>query len=73
LQTIQQVSIKNKVNLKELIAIEFIEGCQIQNDNILNYISKYYPNIEIKISKKRMILYLKKLNYNKFHKYYYLY
>jgi len=39
--------------LKELIGIEFTEG--FQNDKILNYISKNYPNIEIKITKMKNI------------------
>ena len=46
-----QVAVRNKVNLKELVAIEFSES--FKNDKILNYISKNYPNIEIKISKPR--------------------
>jgi hypothetical protein len=50
-QYFNQIAVKNKVNLKELIAIEITES--FQNDNILNYISKNYPNIEIKISKPR--------------------
>ena len=52
-QIFQQVAVKNKVNLKELIAIEITEG--FQNDKILNYISKNYPNIEIKITKMKNI------------------
>jgi hypothetical protein len=50
-QYFQQVAIQNKVNLKELVAIEFIEG--FENEKIINNISKYYPSIEIKISKMR--------------------
>jgi hypothetical protein len=53
-QFFQQVAIRNKVNLKELVAIEFTEG--FENDKIINYISKYYPSIEIKISKLRSII-----------------
>ncbi len=53
-QYFQQVAIRNKVNLKELVAIEFTEG--FENDKIINYISKYYPSIEIKISKLRSII-----------------
>ena len=50
-QIFQQVAVKNKINLKELIGIQFAEG--FQNDKILNYISKNYPNIEIKITKMK--------------------
>ena len=52
-QVFQQVAVKNKINLKELIGIQFSEG--FQNDKILNYISKNYPNIEIKITKMKNI------------------
>ncbi len=52
-QIFQQVAVKNKINLKELIGIQFNEG--FQNDKILNYISKNYPNIEIKITKMKNI------------------
>jgi hypothetical protein len=48
-QNFQQVAVRNKVNLKELVAIEFSES--FKNDKILNYISKNYPNIEIIITK----------------------
>ena len=46
-QVFQQIAIKNKVNLDELVAIEFKKNRIIPN-NIKNYISKYYPNIIVK-------------------------
>lgn len=46
-QVFQQIAIKNKVNLNELVAIEFKKNTIIPN-NIKKYISKYYPNIIIK-------------------------
>jgi hypothetical protein len=54
-QYFQQVSVQNKVNLKELVGIEFIENFfnEKQINYFSNYISKNYPNIEIKISKPR--------------------
>ena len=45
----KQVAVRNKVNLKELVAIEFSES--FKNDKILNYISKNYPNIKIVFKK----------------------
>ena len=43
----QQVAIKNKVSLTELVSIELRKD--LATDKILNFIYKYYPNIEIKI------------------------
>ena len=45
----KQVAVRNKVNLKELVAIEFSKS--FKNDKILNYISKNYPNIKIVFKK----------------------
>jgi len=42
----QQVAVRNKVNLNELVAIEFRDKSLI-TDIIINYITKYYPNIKI--------------------------
>jgi hypothetical protein len=54
-QYFQQVAVGNKVNLKELIGIEFFEN--FFNDKELNYFSNYisknYPHIKIKTSKSR--------------------
>ena len=50
-QIFQQIAISNKVNLKELICIEF----QNKNDAtpyIIKYINKYYPTVEIKFRTK---------------------
>ena len=44
-QVFQQVAVRNKVNLKELVAIEFKKN--IVSDSIINYITKYYPNVII--------------------------
>ena len=46
-QVFQQIAIRNKVNLDNLVAIKFKEN--IVSDNVINYIKKYYPNIIIKI------------------------
>ena len=46
-QVFQQVAILNKINLKELVGIEFKKN--FVNDKILNYIYKYFPNVAIKI------------------------
>ncbi len=43
----QQIAVKNKVNIKELVAIEFIR--KDDNDKIIKYITKYYPDIIIKV------------------------
>jgi len=54
-QYFQQVAVRNKVNLKELVGIELIEN--FFNEKELNYFSNYilnnYPHIKIKISKSR--------------------
>jgi hypothetical protein len=39
--------VKNKVNIKELVAIEFIR--KDDNDKIIKYMTKYYPDIIIKV------------------------
>jgi hypothetical protein len=46
-QVFQQVAIRNKINLNELIAIEFKKKI-IVPDSIKKYITKYYPNIIVK-------------------------
>ena len=46
-QVFQQVAVRNKVNLKELVAIEFKKD--FVSNNIINYITKYYPNVIIHI------------------------
>ena len=46
-QVFQQVAVRNKVSLKDLIAIEFKK--KFVNDSIIKYITKYYPAIIIKI------------------------
>lgn len=51
-QIFQQIAVRNKVNLKELVAIEFKK--EFFSDSIINYITKYYinkyyPNVVIKI------------------------
>ena len=48
-QIFQQIAVLNKVNLKELVAIEFNHKKDV-NPNIINYIKKYYPEIEIKLN-----------------------
>jgi hypothetical protein len=45
-QVFQQVAVRNKVNLDELVAIEFNDKSLI-TDSIKNYINKYYPNVII--------------------------
>jgi hypothetical protein len=45
----QQVAVHNKINLNNLICIEF-NNKEDANQNIVNYIKKYYPNVEIKIN-----------------------
>ena len=49
-QVFQQVAIRNKINLNELVAIEFKYKSEIDDIiiNYINYITKYYPNIIIK-------------------------
>jgi hypothetical protein len=42
----QQIAIRNKINLKELVAIEIKK--QYVSKNIINYITKNYPNVIIK-------------------------
>jgi hypothetical protein len=50
-QAFQQIALSNKVNLKELICIEFKDKNDATPD-IIKYINKYYPNVEIKIRPK---------------------
>jgi hypothetical protein len=50
-QVFQQIALSNKVSIKELVGIEF----KNKNDatpEIIQYINKYYPNVEIKIRPK---------------------
>ena len=47
----QQIAISNKVSLKELVGIEFKDKNDATQD-IVKYINKYYPNVEIKIRPK---------------------
>lgn len=49
-QVEQQIAIKNKISLNNLVAIEFLsrKGKNIPSDKLLNYITKYYPNVLIK-------------------------
>ena len=47
----QQVAVRNKVNLNDLVAIEF-QDKTLATDRIINYITKYYPNVMIKITKQ---------------------
>ena len=51
-QTFQQIAVRNKVNLNELVAIGFRDK-SFATDNIINYITKYYPNVVIKINEKK--------------------
>jgi hypothetical protein len=44
-QVFQQIALKNKINLDELVAIEFQEK---PSKSILKYIDKYYPNVIVK-------------------------
>jgi hypothetical protein len=48
-QIFQQIAVLNKINLDKLICIEF-NFKDDANKNIVNYIKKYYPNVEIKIN-----------------------
>ena len=47
-QIFQQIAVRNKVNLNELVAIEFNNKI-LATDSIIKYITKMFPNIEIKI------------------------
>ena len=49
----QQVAVRNKVNLNKLVAIEFKDK-KFATDKIINYITKYYPNVIIKITKNNL-------------------
>jgi hypothetical protein len=54
-QIFQQIAIRTKINLDELVAIDFIRFNK-SDDKIIKYISKYYPHI---IVNKRCIKKLK--------------
>jgi hypothetical protein len=43
-QVFQQIAVRNKVKLNELVAIQFND----MPDSIINYITKHYPDIKIK-------------------------
>ncbi len=45
-QVFQQIAIRNKINLKELVSIEI--NRKYVSKNIINYITKNYPNVIIK-------------------------
>ena len=47
-QIFQQIAVRNKVNLNELVAIEFNNKI-LATDSIIKYITKMFPNVEIKI------------------------
>ena len=47
-QIFQQIAVRNKVNLNELVAIEFNNNI-LATDSIIKYITKMFPNVEIKI------------------------
>jgi hypothetical protein len=46
-ESFQQIAIRNKINLDNLVGIKFKKN--IVSDNVINYIKKYYPNVIIKI------------------------
>jgi hypothetical protein len=46
-QVFQQIAVRNKVNLNNLVAIEFKKD--FVTNSIINYINKYYPNVIINI------------------------
>jgi hypothetical protein len=48
-QIFQQIAVRNKVNLNELVAIEFNNKILV-TDSIIKYITKMFPNVEIKIN-----------------------
>ena len=45
-QQFQQIAVLNKVNLKELVCIEF-KHKEDATPQIINYINKYYPTVQI--------------------------
>jgi len=47
-QIFQQVAVRNKVNLDELVAIEINDKSLVTN-KLIDYITKNYPNVMIKI------------------------
>jgi hypothetical protein len=53
-QAYQQIAVLNKINLDKLICIEF-NYKDDANKNIVRYIKKYYPNVEIKINENFVI------------------
>jgi hypothetical protein len=48
-QVFQQIAVRNKVNLDELVAIQFYNK-SFATESIIKYITKFYPNIIIKIN-----------------------
>lgn len=46
-QIFQQVAVRNKVSLNELVAIEFKDK-SVATNNIINNITKHYPNVIIR-------------------------
>ncbi len=48
-QVFQQIAVRNKVNLDELVAIHF-HNKSFATESIIKYITKFYPNIIIKIN-----------------------
>ena len=46
-ESFQQIAIRNKINLNNLVGIKFKKN--IVSDNVINYIKKYYSNVIIKI------------------------
>jgi len=48
-QVFQQIAVRNKVNLDELVAIQFYNK-SFATESIIKYITKFYPTITIKIN-----------------------
>ena len=48
-EAFQQITVLNKINLNKLICIEF-NNKDDATKNIINYIKKYYPEVEIKLT-----------------------
>ena len=58
-----QVTVLNKINLKELVGIHFhVDKPYEKMSKIINYITKYYPNVKILVSDKA------RLRYREYHK-----
>lgn len=51
-QVFQQIAIKNKVNLDDLIGIEF-KFKKFATPKILKYIKDFYPNVKVKINENK--------------------